>query len=446
MSIPKLEFPPFHLPAEAEALRGEVRSFLKEALPKVKTEDRFASWNTFSPEFSKALGKKGWIGITWPKQYGGSERSFLDRYVITEELLGNSAPAGAHWVADRQSGPLLLRFGSEEQRQAILPRITAGECYFSIGMSEPDSGSDLASVRTRAEPVPGGFRVNGTKVWTSGAHRNNYCIALVRTSGQHGDRHKGLSQLLVDLKTPGVTIRPIINLAGRHDWNEVTFNDAFIPESCLIGNEGDGWLQVTSELAFERSGPERFMQNFYILRELVRVLGRQPAKRAVVDPGSPDRPPVDAAPDVGRRRRHDAGRPVAGDRGGAGEGPRHDLPAGSARDRPCHRRVGRHDRGGPGRFPRRRAVRHHDGAELHHPGRHDPGSARHRRARAGAAMMSSPLRILVLPFAEFGEGEVPASSRAEGSEAARRILGVALPLRRRRRRHLPFAASAQGRG
>src|SRR5580704_6810427 len=134
--------------------------------------------------------------------------------------------------------------------------------------------------RTRPEPVPGGFRVNGTKVWTSGAHHNHYCIALVRTSGQHGDRHKGLSQILVDLKTPGITIRPIINLAGRHDWNEVTFNDAFIPESCLIGNEGDGWLQVTSELAFERSGPERFMQNFYILRELVRVLGRQPAKRA----------------------------------------------------------------------------------------------------------------------------------------------------------------------
>ena len=281
MSIPKLEFPPFHLPDEAEALRGEVRSFLKETLPKIKkTEDRFSSWNTPSPEFSRELGKKGWIGITWPKQYGGSERSFLDRYVVTEELLGNSAPAGSHWVADRQSGPLLLRFGSEEQRQAILPRIAAGECFFSIGMSEPDSGSDLASVRTRAEPVPGGFRVNGTKVWTSGAHRNHYCIALVRTSGQHGDRHKGLSQILVDLKTPNVTIRPIINLAGRHDWNEVTFNDAFIPESCLIGSEGDGWLQVTSELAFERSGPERFMQNFYVLRELVRVLGRQPAARA----------------------------------------------------------------------------------------------------------------------------------------------------------------------
>ena len=150
MSIPKLEFPPFHLPPEAEALRHEVRAFLKEALPKLRSEDRFASWNTFSPEFSRELGKQGWIGITWPKKYGGSEKSFLERYVITEELLGNSAPAGAHWVADRQSGPLLLRFGNEEQREAILPRITKGECYFSIGMSEPDSGSDLASVRTSA--------------------------------------------------------------------------------------------------------------------------------------------------------------------------------------------------------------------------------------------------------------------------------------------------------
>ena len=122
MSIPKLEFPPFHLPPEAEALRGEVRSFLHETLPKVKSEDRFASWNTFSPEFSRALGKRGWIGLTWPKEYGGGERSFLERLVVTEELLGNSAPAGAHWVADRQSGPVLLRFGSEEQRKAILDR------------------------------------------------------------------------------------------------------------------------------------------------------------------------------------------------------------------------------------------------------------------------------------------------------------------------------------
>src|SRR5215471_21856401 len=254
MSIPKLEFPPFHLPPEAEALRVEVRAFLKETLPKFKTEDRFASWNTFSPEFSKALGAKGWLGITWPKKYGGSERSFLDRYVVTEELLGNSAPAGAHWVADRQSGPLLLRFGSEEQREAILPKITRGECYFSIGMSEPDSGSDLASVRTRAEPVQGGFRVNGTKVWTSHAHEVHTMILFCRTSGAPEDRHGGTSQFLVDLKTPGITIRPIYALTGQHHFNEVVFQDVFLPSDALLGNLDDGWKQVTSELANERSG------------------------------------------------------------------------------------------------------------------------------------------------------------------------------------------------
>ena len=280
MSLSRLEFPPFRLPPQAEALRADVRAFLAETLPGIATRDRFPSWTTPSPAFSKALGARGWIGMTWPRKYGGSERSFLDRYVVTEELLGASAPAGSHWLADRQSGPLLLRFGSEEQRTAILPRVVRGECFFSIGMSEPDSGSDLASVRTRAEPVPGGFRVNDTKIWTSGAHRSHYCVALVRTSGQHGDRHKGLSQLLIDLETPGISLRPIINLVGRHDWNEVTFHDCFVPESCLIGNEGDGWLQVTSELAFERSGPERFLQNLHVLRELVRVLGRQTSKRA----------------------------------------------------------------------------------------------------------------------------------------------------------------------
>ena len=285
MTAPRLEFPSFRLPPEAEALRAEVRAFLAEILPSIHSEDRFPSWTTRSPEFSRALGARGWIGMTWPKKYGGGERSFLERYVVTEELLGAGAPAASHWLADRQSGPLLLRFGTEEQRQAVLPRIVRGECYFSIGMSEPDSGSDLASVRTRAEAVSGGFRVNGTKIWTSGAHRSHYCVALVRTSGQHGDRHRGLSQLLIDLQTPGITLRPIINLAGRHDWNEMTFSDCFVPESCLLGNEGDGWLQVTSELAFERSGPERFLQNFHVLREILRVLGRQPSRRAAAVTG-----------------------------------------------------------------------------------------------------------------------------------------------------------------
>src|SRR5471032_1956547 len=286
MSIPKLEFPPFHLPDEAEALRGEVRSFLKETLPKIKkTEDRFSSWNTPSPEFSRELGKKGWIGITWPKQYGGSERSFLDRYVVTEELLGNSAPAGSHWVADRQSGPLLLRFGSEEQRQAILPRITAGECFFSIGMSEPDSGSDLASVRTRAAKAEGGWKISGTKVWTSSAHRAHFLIALVRTAPKEEDRHAGLTQFIVDLSRPGVSVRPIYNLYGRHDFNEVVFDGYFVPDDMIMGGVGMGWKMVTSELAFERSGPDRFLSTYQLLLESIRKVGPAPDDRAANEIG-----------------------------------------------------------------------------------------------------------------------------------------------------------------
>lgn len=280
MTAPALEFPPFRLPPDTEALRTEIRAFLKQTLPTITGGDRFKSWNSRSPEFSKKLGAKGWIGITWPKQYGGGEKSFLHRYVVTEELLANNAPAGSHWVADRQSGPGILRFGSEEMKRAILPRIVKGECYFAIGMSEPDSGSDLASVRTRADKVDGGWLVNGTKIWTSGAHRSHYAITLLRTSGTREDKHRGLSQLVIDLSLPGITIRPIINLNGKHDWNEVVFRDCLVPDSMMLGNEGDGWMQVTSELAHERSGPERFLTNVHVLKELVRLVGRQPGRHA----------------------------------------------------------------------------------------------------------------------------------------------------------------------
>jgi alkylation response protein AidB-like acyl-CoA dehydrogenase len=275
-----LSFPPLVLPPEAEKLRREVREFLLVAVPRDRAPERFKSWGTFSPEFSKQLGARGWIGLTWPKEYGGHGRTQLERYVLTEELLANGAPAGAHWVADRQSGPLVLRFGNEAQKKKFLPPITRGESYFCIGMSEPDSGSDLASVRTRAEAVDGGYKINGTKLWTSGAHRCHFMIALCRTSAKSEERHAGLSQLIIDLKSPGITIRPVINLAGRHDFNEVNFVDVFVPRENLLGNEGDGWKQVTSELAYERSGPERFLTNFHVLRELVRLIGRQSSPRS----------------------------------------------------------------------------------------------------------------------------------------------------------------------
>ncbi len=271
-----LQFDRVSLDADTQVLREEVRAFLadnKEHFPKPNSD--FSSGH--DPQFSRKLGEKGWIGMSWPKQYGGSERSFFERYVVTEELLAAGAPVSAHWIADRQSGPLLLRFGTEEQRQAYLPQITRGEAYFSIGMSEPDTGSDLASVRTTATKEGDQYRINGTKIWTTDAHRNHYIICLVRTEPASENRHAGLSQIIVDLKNDGAQVKPIANMAGGEDFNEVVFEDVMVPADRIVGEPGNGWVQVTSELAYERSGPERFLSAFRVFVELVRACGASPA-------------------------------------------------------------------------------------------------------------------------------------------------------------------------
>lgn len=270
---------------EAEALRAEVRAFLAEELKNVPAHVGAASWSGFDAGFSRKMGARGWIGMTWPKQYGGHERTSLERYVVLEEMLAAGAPVAAHWIADRQSGPLLLRFGTEEQRRAILPKIAAGELYCCIGMSEPDVGSDLAAVRTRAEPVADGFRINGTKLWTTNGHRAHYMLLFCRTSTDSADRHGGTSQFLVDLKRPGISIRPIADLTGNRHFNEVVFEDVIVPASALVGKLGNGWQQVVSELAYERSGSERFLSSFVLLKELVRVLGAEPSDHATIAVG-----------------------------------------------------------------------------------------------------------------------------------------------------------------
>src|SRR5580658_3079276 len=267
--------PPPPFPA-AEELRREVREFLAIELAERSAAARARSWNGAEPEFSRKMGERGWIGMTWPKSYGGHERSALERYVVLEEMLAAGAPVGSHWVADRQSGPLLLRLGTEKQRREILPRIAAGECYFCIGMSEPDSGSDLASIRTRATKVDGGWEVEGAKIWTSNAHRCHMMILFVRTSPRGEDRHAGVSQFLVDLASPGITVRPIMNLADEHDFNEVVFQGLYVPDDRVIGAVGNGWRQVTSELAFERSGPERWLSTYSLLKALIDALGPAP--------------------------------------------------------------------------------------------------------------------------------------------------------------------------
>jgi alkylation response protein AidB-like acyl-CoA dehydrogenase len=278
-----LRFPRIQLPPGCHALRLEVRAFLDEALRELPPIERAKSWLAgFDPAFTRRLGARGWIGMTWPRRYGGHERSALERHVVLEELLAAGAPVAAHWVADRQSGPLLLRYGTEAQRERFLPAIARGELLFCIGMSEPDAGSDLAALRTRATRVPGGWRLDGTKLWTSNADGCHYMIALVRTGPAGKSRHENLSQLLVDLSTPGITIRPIQDLAGGRHFDEVNFEGAFVPEDCGIGREGEGWSQVMAELAYERSGPERYLSSLPLLTELVRELGADANERAAV--------------------------------------------------------------------------------------------------------------------------------------------------------------------
>lgn len=267
---------PFEPPSDLAALRAEVRDFLRAHMRPGDPTRRANCWAVPDHEFSRAMGAAGYIGMVWPKRYGGHERHPLERYTVLEELLAAGAPVGLHWIADRQSGPLLLRYGTEEQRQRFLPGVAKGELFFCIGMSEPGTGSDLASIRTRAERTSEGWRVNGQKIWTTFAHHSHLMIALMRTEAG-SERQNGLTQFLIDLSSPGVTVRPIIDLVGHHDFNEVFFDDVLVPDEMLVGEEGNGWKQVTAELSLERSGPERYLSSFALFLELVRSAGARPA-------------------------------------------------------------------------------------------------------------------------------------------------------------------------
>lgn len=269
---------------ELTALRMDVRGFLGEQVAAGTFTPSADTWLTrWDEAFTRSLAERGWLGLTIPREYGGQGKTFLHRFVVTEELLAAGAPVAAHWIADRQIAPTLLRFGTEQQKRAFLPRIARGECFFGIGMSEPDSGSDLASVRTRATRVAGGWRVNGTKVWTSGAHRAEAFFVLARTSPlDPDDRHGGLSQLVVDLRGEGVEVRPITSMGGAHHFNEVVLDDVFVRDDMVLGEVGAGWTQVSSELGFERSGPERILSTFVVFAEMLAAMqaGRIPGHGA----------------------------------------------------------------------------------------------------------------------------------------------------------------------
>lgn len=257
----------FGFTAEQRALRQEVRDFLARELPAEAPASPEDGWIAgFSLSFSRKLGARGWIGLTWPRRYGGQERSPLDRLILTEELLRAGAPVAAHWLGDRQVGPALLAYGSEEQKAEFLPRIARGEVVFCLGMSEPGAGSDLASLKTLAVEDAGGFVIRGQKVWTSFAHQAHYCYLVARTDPE-APKHRGISEFLISMRTPGIAVRPLRDMVGEHHFNEVFFDEVRVPKSALIGEKNRGWYQIAAQLDFERGGLERLISNYPLFRD-----------------------------------------------------------------------------------------------------------------------------------------------------------------------------------
>ena len=259
----------FAFTREQEQFRQEVRGFLEQELRQGTfrpREDGF--WRGYSREFSRKVGEKGWIGLTWPREYGGQGRGYLDRLVCTEEMLRYGAPMEAHWMVDRQVGPSLVAFGSEQQKREFLPKMLKAEVLFCVGFSEPDSGSDLASVQTRATEDGDDFIINGQKIYIGLAHHADFIWLLARTDPD-APKHRGLSQFMVDLKLPGITVRPLIDMTEDHYINEVFFDNVRVGKDCLVGEKNSAWRQILSQLNHERGDMDRLMANYCLFMDVL---------------------------------------------------------------------------------------------------------------------------------------------------------------------------------
>ncbi|MGH9034751.1 MAG: acyl-CoA dehydrogenase family protein [Acidimicrobiia bacterium] len=246
-------------PDDLLALRAEVEAVARAATGgRPVLED---SWVTgFSREFSLELGRRGWLGMTWPAEEGGHGRSPLERFVVTETLIALGAPIAASWVGDRQIGPTLLAFGSPALRRRLLPDIVSGRATWCLGMSEPDAGSDLASLRTRATAGGGGWIVDGAKLWTSFAADADWCYLIARTDPTV-PAHLGLSEFAVDMSSPGIDVRPVRDMTGATHFCEVTFDGVRVPAEHLIGQRDRSWKQLMRQLEHERGGIDRLAGN-----------------------------------------------------------------------------------------------------------------------------------------------------------------------------------------
>lgn len=210
--------------------------------------------------FTEELARRGWIGMTWPTEFGGQGRSPLERFMVVEALISTGAPVAASWFADRQIGPTLLQFGTDEQRDRWLDGIITGRDMWSIGMSEPDAGSDVASVRTRAERDGSNWRVNGQKIWTSGAAEADYIYLVARTDPD-APAHRGLSEFVVAMDSPGVTVVPVKDMTANEHFCEVFFDDVVVPGDHLIGELNGSFAQIMRQMEHERGGIDRLVSN-----------------------------------------------------------------------------------------------------------------------------------------------------------------------------------------
>ena len=249
----------FALSPELVALQDEAIEVARTAAATAElTED---SWIAAPDrEFSLELGRRGWLGMTWPTEAGGGGRSPLERFVVFEALIGEGAPLATSWFADRQMGPTLLQFGTPEQQATHLPAILDGTSAWSIGMSEPDAGSDVASIRTRAERDGDHFVVNGQKIWNSGAAAADWIYLIVRTDPD-APKHQGLSELIVDMRSPGISIQPIQDMTGSRHFCEVWFEDVRVPTENLVGELNGSFRQVMRQMEHERGGIDRLLSN-----------------------------------------------------------------------------------------------------------------------------------------------------------------------------------------
>ncbi len=257
----------FRFAPEQEAFRAEVRAFIREELPKSGEGE----------SFTKKLAKKGWLTMSWPKEYGGQAASHLQQLVYNEEMAYHRA-AGQTMGTDRV-GPTIILFGTDEQKAEFLPKIVRDELYWCQGFSEPGSGSDLASLQTRAIRDGDHYVVNGQKIWTSGAQRADYMILLARTDPD-APKHRGITYFLVDMKSPGITVRPLVQMTGQAGFNEVFFEDVRVPASAVVGEVNRGWYVSTATLDFERSGIGRVIGSLKTYEEVVQYARTTPSRSA----------------------------------------------------------------------------------------------------------------------------------------------------------------------